>query len=827
MADTDVKFGADLADLQTALSALPGMLGSAVSSVVSQLAVLNTSSAAVSITLASIGAAAGAAALALRASLTTYANATEETRMLSSMLGIAAEEASVLRASMDDVGTSTDTYLGVIQRMSSRLRETPERFEEVGVAVRDQNGQLLDNQQILLNTITVLNGYKAGTDRNLLSQELLGRGFREINNLIRLTPGLLQENAEWAARFGQVIVNEDIAAFRAWQLETNATQDALEGFRLTLARAFIPLLTELAHNLNSVLPAAFDAFKFAVQSAAVVAEMLYVAIFSVSKLVIAFVGSLWDYATGVGAALRSLASGDFEGAADALAASFESASSRVRDAFFSIELEGRRSMQRLRDMYAGGQVVGAIDRPSGTTYTPKPDSGKIIAEWNAELQRLKDQADDILGLTLAVEADFWIQKIELAKQGSKEYDLALHNLAEVRRKMAQQEITEEESKYRNEIFLANKNITEKLEVYDRWLAMVADKYGQDSIKYRELEQQKTALLRQQLEERRALEASNIDAITNAKVAELDRERERLAGAVSMDMVSGEERIARMRVFDAQEFEIRREGLLRRLELVRDDAMQRAAIERELSALLQEHQLAAVRSQNEMLVAIRDRWVNAFSAIQSAISTSVQGMILGTTTFQKAWNNLMTSILASFIDMGVKMLIRWVATQIAMTSATTAGVAARTAAEQAGASQGVLIQAGAAIKNILNSAWEAAAGAFKAIAGIPFVGPALAVGASIAAFAAVAAMVGNIASSEGGWDVPASGGLSILHPREMVLPQELADKIRSGGVGGGDTYHFNVSAVDTAGVAEFFDKHAPSLVRTLSKSYREFGASKRR
>ena len=53
---------------------------------------------------------------------------------------------------------------------------------------------------------------------------------------------------------------------------------------------------------------------------------------------------------------------------------------------------------------------------------------------------------------------------------------------------------------------------------------------------------------------------------------------------------------------------------------------------------------------------------------------------------------------------------------------------------------------------------------------------------------------------GGWDVPGGAGAgvdgrggrsAIIHPREMVLPADLADQVRGGGGGGGGGNHLHL------------------------------------
>ena len=113
-----------------------------------------------------------------------------------------------------------------------------------------------------------------------------------------------------------------------------------------------------------------------------------------------------------------------------------------------------------------------------------------------------------------------------------------------------------------------------------------------------------------------------------------------------------------------------------------------------------------------------------------------------------------------------------------------------------------------------------ASAFTALAGIPVVGPALAVAASVAAGAEVLSLVGKVASAEGGWDrVPYDGAPAILHKDEMVLPAELAEGVRNMTGGGGVTNHFHIQAWDGRSMGDFVRRNPAMLAQWAQHAHR--------
>jgi hypothetical protein len=213
------------------------------------------------------------------------------------------------------------------------------------------------------------------------------------------------------------------------------------------------------------------------------------------------------------------------------------------------------------------------------------------------------------------------------------------------------------------------------------------------------------------------------------------------------------------------------------------------------------------------------WQSLMQPIQRAFDTSITGMILGTTTLQKAVANIAQSIIAEFVNLGVKMVTNWIASELAMTTATEAGAAARTAADGEGMAAGLAIKAANAIKSIATDSAQAFSGIFAFLA--PIMGPAAA-GPAAAGEATVMAAASGIASAAGGWMVP-SDQLAMVHQNEMILPanisQGLQNMISANGGAGAGAVVVNVSAIDSQDVKRFFQSNGSLLVNAVNKAMR--------
>src|ERR1700739_647971 len=156
-------------------------------------------------------------------------------------------------------------------------------------------------------------------------------------------------------------------------------------------------------------------------------------------------------------------------------------------------------------------------------------------------------------------------------------------------------------------------------------------------------------------------------------------------------------------------------------------------------------------------------------IQRAFDVSITGMILGTTTLQKAVANIAQSILAEFVNLGVKMVTNWIASELAMTTATETSGAARTAADGEGMAAGLAVKGANAVKSIMTDSAQAFSGIFAFLA--PIMGPAAA-GPAAPGEATVMAAAGGIASAAGGWGVP-SNQVALVQQNDKILPAHIS------------------------------------------------------
>jgi hypothetical protein len=213
------------------------------------------------------------------------------------------------------------------------------------------------------------------------------------------------------------------------------------------------------------------------------------------------------------------------------------------------------------------------------------------------------------------------------------------------------------------------------------------------------------------------------------------------------------------------------------------------------------------------------WDDLVAPVERAIDRSVTGIILGTTTVQKALANLAQSIIAEFVNSAVRGVFDQIGNLLA---------------------GGFLGGSGQDFSGGLTGAGEelAGGGLAEGLGLGSLFGSGGLVGGLFKDIGTLFAFEGGgiVPSAQGGWAVPSlgpGGVLAQLHSNEMVLPANISQGLQSmlaapGGTGGGSvagpsTVVVNVSAIDSQDVKRFFQSNGSLLITALNKAMRNGSA----
>lgn len=380
-----------------------------------------------------------------------------------------------------------------------------------------------------------------------------------------------------------------------------------------------------------------------------------------------------------------------------------------------------------------------------------------------------------------------------------------------------------------------------------------------AIRIEQLEQMKV-LLDEELQDRTIL----AERIFTIEMAQLE-------ASLNAGKISNVEKARLAKQLEDQLYAIKRMGLEERLALESElggltgNSNGVSSVTNEIGALDTQKTISDIQSpaliSNAEMKDFEDKFGDLTSRMSGLWDKGIQSMMNGTLTWKNAMNAIFTELAGAFIQsmitapmkkyaasLATRLAVKLgfiktetaaeVAGQATQTGAVVAGETTKTMATSTGALARLAIKAGEAIKSIMMYAWEAMAGAFKAMVSIPYIGPVLAVAAGASALALVGGLAGKIKSARGGYDIPSGvNPVTQLHEDEMVLPSQHANTIREMGKamrsgasfgaaaaaeGGGAGATINISAIDAKSIERLLKKNGRAVANGLNSYARGFG-----
>lgn len=731
-----------------------------------------------------------AAVLAVsKESVAVAANHAEESIKLGRALGISATEASLLKEALDANNTSQDEFVGAAQKLSKQVRENEGDLNKMGLATRDSAGNLRPLNDLTMDAIRVLNGYKEGTDRAIAGQVLFGKGFELTTNLVNINKDSVAELAQVQRDLGAIVGSENVSA---WQDYDNAGDKAtltLKAMKLAIGNALMPALTDMGNWFSSIGPSAVTVIKGAFGGLVATFHLVTTGVTVLWETINAMVVSVAEPIRALGASIGKALSGDWEGAAGELKNIGNVISGAWGQAFDQMASKAQSTRDRIWNLFAqqgdaaapggAGKSAGGLVKPDekkkDKAAKDGPDSYMQYYEAAlAEEKRLAFEKDAIRGYSKEQELAYWQMLIAHA-------DLKEKDRVAITRKAASLivEIKRDEAKQKKEL--------------DSEIARSGEELA---------------------------------------LGRLDAERASAQVALDLGQLTKMQFIAMEQQHEQQRFEIQRAAMVERLKLLEQDPntnpVEFARIKNQILVLERQHQIKRIQLAGQAAQESGQIWKTLGDRMTGLWDKGVQALMNGTLTWRNAFKAIGTELTAWFaMEVVGKKIKSWLAGEALMLAQKLGFVATEKAIEVGSAATTVGIKSTEATAVVGANAAEAASGAAASVASIPYVGWAMAAGVFAATMAMVMGATSSIKSAAGGYDIPSGiNPITQLHEEEMVLPKAQANVIRDmaeGGAGGGagGPVHFHINTMDVAGVKSFLTKNAHAMAPGLRRLGRNF------
>lgn len=448
---------------------------------------------------------------------------------------------------------------------------------------------------------------------------------------------------------------------------------------------------------------------------------------------------------------------------------------------------------------------------------PRKERDSTVADLDAGLEAMKtawakqqDAQGTFQEFSLQQEEQYWSkQKERTDLSGAAKEQIEKKWLA-ARQALKREELAKALDGFKEELAAAGANMTERLGILDREHAYVVKMYGANSKEAAASEVEITKAKVESAKQRIAIaeevaKAEQALALHNIEMAQSNAQFQ-----VQMGNLTQQQLIELEKQFEDQRYNVQRQALEKKKELMAQDPstdpVKYQQVLAQLAQLDQQHQLKGQENAQKNALAMKsifDQTYQPFAQTLSKMLTLQQGFF---TTWRGLWSN-MTNVVQQAVAKQLTSLLT-------------------------GLAQGEAAQKLNHMREVAMHAKTAAAAAYKAMAGIPVIGPVLGAAAAAATFAGVMAF-----SAKGGMDdVPYDNAPFLLHKNEMVLPADIATPLRNmtrgGGAqsgnpfaapaaandSGGDT-HIHIHTTDPRSFARYLKDNAHHVAAAVNDAYR--------
>jgi hypothetical protein len=708
---------------------------------------------------------------ALKKFITDANSWNSEAGKMSKQLGVTTQQASVLNVALNHLGIESSAYTDAAMKMSKNIQSNAQAFEVLGVKTRDASGAYRPVTELMGEVNQKLLEIKNPIEQNIAGQQVYGKGWAEVRGILKLTSGVMSEAEIRAKQLGLIVGPEGVAMSKQYSEQMRDLNLVGKSLEMQFGNALLPTFTRMGKFMSEEGPQMGQVFATVLEGIGFAAASVWLAL-----------KDMGDSIGAIAAQGAALLSGDLDGfkaigkARDEEAAKNEAAYEKMKANF------GKPIAPAIKPAEAGGQgpqyhfKQKAVDANATGAAAPSRmgDWEAQLAQRKATLERQGLLEGQFREMSKAEEQKYWddiksqqglsdAERIALARKSAETEMAGIKNTFEVKVATLQAEAA------------AFKNNTEERM---RIELEIQAKYQQGTKQYEESAKRMVEIDRQAAEQVRAIKESRVQAGRDAQLQTIALEEQTMQTAAQLGLVNQEQVLASQAQFEQRLNAIARAALQERLDIaLLDPDKNRVAIEKlnsDKEALERAHQLRLGQIRQQTTVESARYQTQFFQGVQGNLQNSLQSMLTSMKITSAGIKGLFASIGQTLAQTAAKIASDWLINQIKM----------RLASKQT------------TLAESNNNAVSAAGAAYKAVAGIPVVGPFLAPIAAGVAYAGVMAF-GSMASAEGGYDIPGSVNPIVqTHAREMILPAKHADVIRglanSGPGGGGGSVIMNIN-----------------------------------
>lgn len=196
---------------------------------------------------------AAAAGVAFAALVGHAINAADEMNDLSKSTGISTEALSQLKFAAEQSGTDLDSVVQGLKKLGTAAVSAAKgstaqvaAFGQLGVSVKDANGELKGTEQLLLETAEVFSQYEDGVGKTAIATELFGKAGNKLIPFLNEGKDGIEKLKARADELGLTLSGSAAQAADDFNDKLNELKAAVTGIGTQAARQLLPVLNNIA-----------------------------------------------------------------------------------------------------------------------------------------------------------------------------------------------------------------------------------------------------------------------------------------------------------------------------------------------------------------------------------------------------------------------------------------------------------------------------------------------------------------------------------------------------------------------------------------------------
>jgi hypothetical protein len=282
----------------------------------------------------------------------------------------------------------------------------------------------------------------------------------------------------------------------------------------------------------------------------------------------------------------------------------------------------------------------------------------------------------------------------------------------------------------------------------------------------------------------------------AAKSEAEMQRLQINAAYDAGNISLAERVRRLKEVEEAEYRVAIMAAYQAAGAVVGDPVKTAEAEKKIQEITAAHNMAMEKINIDGAKKSEKPWNQYFQSLESNFNRSINAMITGHEKFRKSVQSMWQGFVTDSLQALERVAEQWLVKHVIMAEIHKVFTTQNAAADAAGAAAQIAVNNTKNVAMATSDVGMAAATAFaEAMAAIPFpANLAAAPAAGWSAFSEGAPFIAA-ASAARGADLPGENTMVFAHPREMVLPESLANVVRSAAAqgsprGGGVTNNYH-------------------------------------